>query len=100
MRNLSLESVVHAPSGSVRVEHVAPVVDAFPLAPMQQAMLLQSGRDPAAGIYLQQFVCTLREPLRPAEFRRAWERLAARHPVLRTSFHLDALPEPLQRLHP
>ncbi|HEU0080313.1 MAG TPA: condensation domain-containing protein, partial [Longimicrobiaceae bacterium] len=75
------------------------VVDAYPLAPMQLAMLLRGQVDPRAGLYVQQYVCTLREALRLPEFRRAWQRLAARHPVLRTSFLLDASPEPLQQVH-
>ncbi|HEV2150046.1 MAG TPA: amino acid adenylation domain-containing protein, partial [Longimicrobiaceae bacterium] len=81
-----------------RVEpHGGVVMDAYPLTPMQQAMLLHSQRD--AGLYLQQYICTLREPLDPAEFRSAWQRLSDRHPVLRTSFALDAAPEPVQRVH-
>ncbi len=74
--------------------------DVYPLTPMQEAMLLQSQRDPHAGFYVQQFVCTLREPLDPVEFRSAWQRLVARHPGLRASFRLDVSPEPLQYIHP
>ncbi|HYH79151.1 MAG TPA: condensation domain-containing protein, partial [Longimicrobium sp.] len=72
--------------------------DTYPLTPTQEAMLAHGRRLP--GFYVQQFVCTLREPLDLARFRGAWERLAARHAALRTSFHLDAFPEPLQEVHP
>ncbi|HEX2211108.1 MAG TPA: amino acid adenylation domain-containing protein [Longimicrobium sp.] len=93
-----------APGGTVEgktwVGHLANgegIEDAYPLTPMQQAMLLQGERAP--GLYVQQYVCTLREPLHLPEFRAAWRRLSDRHPVLRSSFHPDALPEPQQRVH-
>jgi amino acid adenylation domain-containing protein len=100
MTDLSLDRAVRLPAGVKYLEPRADaVVDAYPLTAMQQAMLLRSQRDPGAGFYVQQLVCTLREPLDLPEFRSAWQRLVARHPVLRTSFHLDAAPEPLQRVH-
>jgi amino acid adenylation domain-containing protein len=101
MSNSSLDLAVPGPTGSKRAGHHADtVVDAYPLTPMQQAMLLHGQRDPLAGLYVQQYVCTLREPLDLPVFRGAWQRLVLRHPVLRTSFLLDASPEPLQRVHP
>jgi amino acid adenylation domain-containing protein len=75
------------------------VVDRYPLTHMQQAMLLADERDGRTGLYVQQFVLSLREPLRVPAFRAAWQHLADRHPVLRTSFLLNAHPEPLQRVH-
>ena len=96
MRDPSWSLAARDPAGS---ERPGAVVDEYPLTPMQHAMLLAGRREPRAGIYVQQFVCTLREPLRLPELRGAWRRLAARHPALRTSFHLDASPEPLQRVH-
>ncbi|HEU4561821.1 MAG TPA: condensation domain-containing protein, partial [Longimicrobium sp.] len=94
MSNLSLDRAIRLPA-----KPRADAVGDYPLTPMQQAMLLKSQREPRAGFYVQQFVCTLRERLHLPEFRSAWQRLVDRHPVLRTSFHLDASPEPLQRVH-
>ena len=99
MSNLSVVPPVEGPAGSIRVQHLDGAVDAYPLTPMQEAMLLRSQREPDAGFYVQQFVCTLHEPLRVPELRSAWERLVSRHPVLRTSFHLDASPVSFQRVH-
>ncbi|HSU14828.1 non-ribosomal peptide synthetase, partial [Longimicrobium sp.] len=97
MSDLSLDRAIRLPAEVKSVEPRAEAeVDAYPLTPMQAAMLLHGQREP--GFYVQQYVCTLREPLRVPEFRRAWQHLFARHPVLRTSFHLDAAPEPLQRV--
>ncbi|HET7233234.1 MAG TPA: amino acid adenylation domain-containing protein [Longimicrobium sp.] len=84
------------------MRHAAPqgaAAETYPLTPMQQAMLLRGERAPRPGLYVQQFVITLREPLVVPAFHEAWRRLVERHPVLRTSFHLDALPEPVQRVH-
>ncbi len=68
--------------------------DVYPLTAMQQAMLLQAELSP--GSYFEQFVYPLRGGLDAALFRRAWERVVARHAVLRTAFVRDGLAEPLQ----
>ncbi|HEU0053518.1 MAG TPA: amino acid adenylation domain-containing protein, partial [Longimicrobium sp.] len=96
MSHLSLDRAVPGAAEPSHLGHA--FADAYPLAPMQEAMLLHSRSAP--GLYLQQFVCTLREPLHLPHFQGAWQRLASRHPPLRTSFLLDASPEPLQRVHP
>ena len=51
------------------------------------------------GVYVQQLVCTLREPLNVSYFRDAWQQLLERHAVLRTSFHLDVHDQPVQEVH-
>jgi len=99
MSTLSRDGTVQGQAALRRARHDEAVVDAYPLTPMQHAMLLRSQRDPRGGFYVQQFVCTLRERLDVPALRGAWRRLVARHPALRTSFHLDAAPEPLQRVH-
>ena len=101
MTDLSWNHAVPRTADVERAERYDPAeADAYPLTPMQHAMLHRTLRDPRGGFYIQQYVCTLREPLRLAGYRSAWQRLADRHPVLRTSFHMDALPEPLQRVAP
>lgn len=63
---------------------------------MQEGMLFQfvSGAD--ADINVQQFVCTLNEPLEIADFQQAWKRLTSRHDALRTEFHWLGLDRPEQ----
>ncbi|MEW5926457.1 MAG: amino acid adenylation domain-containing protein [Gemmatimonadota bacterium] len=68
--------------------------DVYPLTAMQQAMLLHA--EAAPGSYLVQFVHPLRGVLDVPALRGAWERVAARHAVLRTAFVRDGLPEPVQ----
>ena len=58
----------------------------YPLSPMQQGMLFHSLRAPDAMYYVVQTKCTLPGNLDVDAFRRAWQRLVSRHPVLRTAF--------------
>jgi amino acid adenylation domain-containing protein len=73
--------------------------EAYPLAAMQRGMLVHGLLDSRDGVYVQQLVVTLRESFRVPLFRAAWQRLVDRHDVLRTSFCLDDLDEPVQRVH-
>ncbi|MDB9527423.1 amino acid adenylation domain-containing protein [Oscillatoria sp. CS-180] len=72
------------------------VEDIYPLSPMQQGMLFHTLYAPKAGIYFEQFTCTLRGSLDVENFQRAWQQLAVRHSVLRTHFLWQGLDEPLQ----
>jgi len=74
------------------------VEDSYPLSPLQQGMLFHDLYAPHSGLYLQQLVCTFPEELNVIAFKEAWQRVIARHPVLRTSFHWEGLNEPLQRV--
>ncbi|HEX6910894.1 MAG TPA: condensation domain-containing protein, partial [Longimicrobium sp.] len=73
---------------------------AYPLTPLQHGMLFQALRAPGAGLDVEQVVCTLAHPVDDERMRRAWERVAARHDVLRTRFVWEGLPEPLQVVEP
>lgn len=77
----------------------ADVEDIYPLTPLQQGMLFHSLADPASGVYVEQFWCSLHGALETAAFRAAWERVIARHAVLRTSFELTHVREPAQVVH-
>ena len=70
--------------------------DLYPLSSLQLGMLVQTLRNPGSGVYVQQLVCTLEGTLDVGIMERAWNRVAERHPVLRTSFVWDGLAEPLQ----
>src|SRR2546426_8412509 len=72
------------------------VIDTYELSPMQAGMLFHalSGRDP--GVDIQQQVATLREPSDEARFLRAWQRVAERHPILRSRFRWKGVAEPVQ----
>jgi NRPS condensation-like uncharacterized protein len=60
----------------------------YPLTPLQKGMVYQSLHSPQSGLYVQQRVLRLREPLDVPLFKDVWPRLMARHAVLRTRIHL------------
>jgi amino acid adenylation domain-containing protein/non-ribosomal peptide synthase protein (TIGR01720 family) len=79
-------------------QQVPQLADAFGLSPMQQGMLFHTLRDPS-GVYVEQLHCVLEGIDDFDAFERAWQRLADQEPMLRTSFHWEQLPEPVQAVH-
>src|SRR5579859_6191373 len=75
------------------------VVDRYPLSPLQQGMLYHALAEPNSGVDIEQMVITLPETVDVARLKRAWERVVARHPILRTSFEWEGLQgEPQQQV--
>ncbi len=72
------------------------VEDIYPLSPLQQGMLFHSLYAPESGVYVIQYSCILAGALDVACFRAAWQRVVARHPMLRTAFFWHKLREPHQ----
>ncbi|HEV7588164.1 MAG TPA: condensation domain-containing protein, partial [Longimicrobium sp.] len=72
------------------------VEDLYPLSPLQQGMLFHTLYSPGTGAYLEQMSMTLVGPVHPEPFRRAWQRVIDRHPVLRSGFVWEGVPQPLQ----
>ncbi len=74
---------------------------AYPLTMVQLGMLhqmeLTADRDVPAYHNVNSF--HIRAPFFPEPFQRAVDRVIARHPILRTSFHLEGFGEPLQIVH-
>ncbi|HBL31161.1 MAG TPA: non-ribosomal peptide synthetase, partial [Acidobacteria bacterium] len=68
----------------------------YPLSPTQQGMLFDSLLSPGSGVLVQQASFRLEGPLDRGLLRSAWERVVARHPVLRTSFLWEGRDTPLQ----
>jgi amino acid adenylation domain-containing protein len=73
--------------------------DAYPLAPLQRVMLVQSLAQRNCGAYIQQKTCAMRERVDAALLEQAWRRVVDRHAILRTSFRLDGGNEPMQLVH-
>ncbi|MDQ3403428.1 MAG: condensation domain-containing protein, partial [Actinomycetota bacterium] len=70
------------------------VEDVYPLTPMQSGMLFHSLSLP--GLYLEQACLTMTGVGDPAALERAWLRVVAATPVLRTSVVWEGLSEPMQ----
>ena len=74
------------------------VEDIYPLSPVQQGMFFYCLSAPP-GAYVEQINCGLEGYLDAAALERSWRSVVARHTILRTSFHLSELDEPLQVVH-
>jgi amino acid adenylation domain-containing protein len=75
------------------------VEDAYPASQVQLAMLYHTERDPGSHVYINLNGYRVHTRWDEAAMREALRRVAARHPLLRTSFDLAAAPEPIQRVH-
>ncbi len=73
--------------------------DAYPLTRLQAGMLFHSFFAPGTSVYHEIVTFHLRAPFDAEAMERALGELIARHPVLRTSFHLTGYAEPLQVVH-
>ena len=72
-------------------DNSAPAAGLIPLTPLQQGMYFTWLRDPAAGIDVEQMVCTLPEVIDAPRLRAAWEETVISHPVLRSTFAPDSI---------
>lgn len=75
------------------------IEDRYPLSPLQQGMLFHSVYAPDSAVYIGQLSFALESDLDVDAFGAAWQRAAARHAILRTSFAWENLNEPLQTVH-
>ncbi|MEU0087118.1 amino acid adenylation domain-containing protein [Streptomyces sp. NPDC006274] len=75
------------------------IEDVYELSSVQEGLLFHNLFTPGAGVYLEQITLTLRGELDLAVFRRCWQTIVDRHPVLRTSFHWEGVGKALQVVH-
>ncbi|WP_460199983.1 condensation domain-containing protein [Scytonema sp. NUACC21] len=59
-------------------------------------MLFHTLVEPHSGVYFEQFCYALQTQLNVPVFRKAWQRVLDRHPILRTSFYWENLDKPYQ----
>ncbi|HEX8694767.1 MAG TPA: amino acid adenylation domain-containing protein [Longimicrobium sp.] len=72
------------------------VESVYPLAPMQQAILLHRLESPDRDQYVEQITFDLHGDLDAGALERAWRHVIARHPAARTAFFWEGLEQPLQ----
>ncbi len=70
------------------------IEDLYPASPIQQGLLFHAAF--SSGLYFLQFCCWLHGDLDVTAFRRSWQRIVDRHPILRTGFVSHDLERPLQ----
>jgi amino acid adenylation domain-containing protein/non-ribosomal peptide synthase protein (TIGR01720 family) len=74
------------------------VDDIYTLSPVQQGMYFHSLYT-GAGAYVEQTSGALRGEIDVRALESAWQRVVERHAILRTTFHLEDLDEPVQVVH-
>ncbi|HVI44818.1 MAG TPA: non-ribosomal peptide synthase/polyketide synthase [Chitinophaga sp.] len=67
----------------------------YRLSGLQEGMLFHNLYDTEGGTYVEQFSCDLKG-VQEELFRQSWNHIAKQYSVLRTAFHYDALPIPVQ----
>ncbi|MEM1394199.1 MAG: condensation domain-containing protein [Cyanobacteria bacterium P01_H01_bin.150] len=75
------------------------IQDMYPLSPIQHGILFHALHAPEMQLYHAQFVYTFSGNLNIAAFEYAWQQVATRHTILRTSFYWEELDKPLQVVH-
>ncbi|HLK58309.1 MAG TPA: amino acid adenylation domain-containing protein, partial [Chthonomonadaceae bacterium] len=110
---MSTDPLVHAPilqectPEPTQPKNASPLVECltdgevlYPLSPMQRGMLVESLGDQGLGANIEQIVLSLPEALDVSALARAWERVVARHAILRSRFLWERVAEPLQEVLP
>ena len=75
------------------------IEDIFGLSPLQQGMLFHALSNEDSKLYFEQLNCTLRGGVNVPALKRAWDKVAERHAVLRTSFAWEGIKKPVQIVH-
>ncbi|HYY98667.1 MAG TPA: condensation domain-containing protein, partial [Pyrinomonadaceae bacterium] len=72
------------------------IEDIYPLSPLQEGLLFHTLYTPEDGAYFQHLLFSIDGRLDVERLQRAWRRVVARHPILRTAFAWERLEKPLQ----
>ncbi|HEV2705168.1 MAG TPA: condensation domain-containing protein [Pyrinomonadaceae bacterium] len=72
------------------------IEDIYPLSPMQQGLLFHTLYAPGTGVYFEQWNCTIQGKLDLQAWKRAWQEVVNRNPILRTAFFWERRDEPFQ----
>jgi natural product biosynthesis luciferase-like monooxygenase protein len=71
----------------------------YPLSPVQEGMLFHALGGSSTGVDIEQFVGDLAETVDVELMERAWNVVAAHHPILRTDYRWEGLDQPVQVVH-
>ncbi|HXR66935.1 MAG TPA: amino acid adenylation domain-containing protein, partial [Ktedonobacteraceae bacterium] len=81
---------------SLRDQAEREVADIYPLTPMQEGLLFHVLYMPEADFYHEQYAWTIQGAVQSEAWRRAWQYVVDRHPILRTGFLWQGVERPLQ----
>ena len=79
-----------------RGDHSRELESLYPLSPMQEGMLFHALHDESGETYFEQMSIKIVGELNQTALQEAWALTLARHPILRTGFTWDGLPQALQ----
>lgn len=77
----------------------AQIEDMYRQTPVQEGMLFHTLNEPNSGVYVEQYCCTIKGDFDHNEFKKAWDKVAERHPILRTGFFWEDLSHGIQVVH-
>src|SRR5947209_18096405 len=72
------------------------VEDVYPLCPMQEGMMFHTLLTPGTGAYVVHISSRIEGEFDIPAFKRSWQKLLERHPILRSAFLWDRVEKPLQ----
>jgi amino acid adenylation domain-containing protein len=72
------------------------VEDIYPLSPMQEGMMFHTLYAPGSGAYVVHISSRIQGNLNIAAFKRTWQKILERHPILRSAYLWDKVDKPLQ----
>ena len=75
------------------------VEDVYELSPMQLGMLFQTLLAPGTGMFVEEQMSSVPDAVHPGLVERAWNNVAGRTAVLRSSFHWRDIQQPVQVVH-
>ena len=73
-------------------------IDSYELSPTQAGMVFHGLSRPDFGVDVQQVIITLDKSIDPDAIAAVWRQMVDRHPVMRTSFHWEGTPQPMQQV--
>ncbi len=75
------------------------IEDIYALSPLQEGLLFHTLYEPETSAYLVQTEYRFQGALKVEDLQAAWQQLVQRYDILRTSFHWEGLPHPVQMVH-
>ena len=75
------------------------IEDIYTLSPTQEGMLFHILANPDSGMYFAHQLCILHGKFNFFAFEQAWQKVIARHTILRTAFVWEGLKKPIQIVH-
>lgn len=73
-----------------------PIEEIYPLSPLQSGLLYHSLNEPQSDAYFHHAACELHGDLDVEAWKRSWQQIIDRHPILRTAFIWEQRDEPFQ----